>query len=353
MALASSWLCDGGIAGIVVPSEFMDVGYGSQVKQVLLQEVTLIRTHRFDPNDVQFGDAVVSTAIVWFKKEKPPADHKVRFSFGGTQEKPSIAKDISASVLARTAKWTRFPKHGAERKYNGYRLGDLFEIKRGIVTGANDFFIVDSAKAQSHKLPARYLRPILPIARHIVGDEIEADSSGAPLLGARSLMLIDCNRSEREIAQKAPALWAYLQSGIRDVAKGYICRSRKLWYAQERRAPAPIVATSSGRSDNGRRPFRFMLNRSLAIATNTLLMLYPKPILGSRFTGNAKALRPLLQAMNRIDREILLRHSHVYGGGMHKMEPGELASIPANAIAKLAGLPAKTAKPLRGRKQSG
>jgi adenine-specific DNA-methyltransferase len=101
MALASSWLCDGGIARIIAPIEFMASGYGRQVKQYLLQEVTLIRIHHFDPNDVQFGDAVVSTAIVWFKKEKPPADHKVRFSFGGTQEKPSLAKDISTSALAR------------------------------------------------------------------------------------------------------------------------------------------------------------------------------------------------------------------------------------------------------------
>jgi adenine-specific DNA-methyltransferase len=342
MALAYSWLCDGGIAGFLVPSEFMDVGYGDQVKQYLLREVTLIGIHRFDPNDAQFGDAMVSSAIVWFKKEKPPANHKVRFSLGGTQEKPAIAKDISTSVLARTAKWTRFPKHGPEREYYGYRLGDLFEIKRGIVTGANDFFIVDNEKAQSLKLSRRYLRPILPVARHINGDEIDADSSGAPLLGAKALMLIDCDRPEREIARDEPSLWAYLQSGIGNVAKGYICRSRKLWYVQEQRAPAPIVATSAGRSDaKGRRPFRFMLNRSLAIATNTLLMLYPKPILGSRFTGNATALRPLLHALNRIDRETLLTHSHVYGGGMHKMEPGELASIPADALAKLAGLPMK------------
>jgi hypothetical protein len=342
MALAYSWLCDGGIAGFLVPSEFMDVGYGDEVKQYLLRKVTLIRIHRFDPNDAQFGDAMVSSAIVWFKKEKPPANHKVRFSFGGTQDRPAVVKDISTSVLARTAKWTRFPKHAPEREYYGYRLGDLFEIKRGIVTGAHDFFIVDNAKIELLKLSPRYLRPILPVARHINGDEIEADSSGAPLLGTKALMLIDCDRSEREIARWEPPLWAYLQSGIKNVAKGYVCRSRKLWYAQEQREPAPIVATSAGRSDGkGRRPFRFMLNRSLAIATNTLLMLYPKPILGSRFTGNATALRPLLQALNRIDRETLLTHSHVYGGGMHKMDPGELASIPADALAKLAGLSMK------------
>src|ERR1700730_1727035 len=80
-------------------------------------------------------------------------NHQVRFSYGGTQRKPAIVKEISTRVLARADKWTRFPKHGPELEHRGYRLGDLFLIKRGIVTGANNFLILDEADARMLKLP--------------------------------------------------------------------------------------------------------------------------------------------------------------------------------------------------------
>jgi adenine-specific DNA-methyltransferase len=34
----------------LIPSEFMDVKYGGPLKQYLLDKVTLLRIHRFDPN---------------------------------------------------------------------------------------------------------------------------------------------------------------------------------------------------------------------------------------------------------------------------------------------------------------
>jgi hypothetical protein len=60
---------------------------------------------------------------------------------------------------------------------------------------------------------------------YITGGEIKSDAADVPLLAGKRLFLIDCNRPEREIAQEAPRLWAYLQSGIPDFAKGYICQS--------------------------------------------------------------------------------------------------------------------------------
>lgn len=55
-----------------MPSEFMDVNYGASVKRYLLDKVTLLHIHRFDPKEVQFGDALVSSAVVWFSKRSRP-----------------------------------------------------------------------------------------------------------------------------------------------------------------------------------------------------------------------------------------------------------------------------------------
>ena len=340
MALAHRWMSEGCIAGWLIPSEFMDVNYGRALKAYLLREVTLLHIHRFDPNDVQFDDALVSSAVVWFKKAKPAAQHRVTFSYGGTMQTPAVTKSVRALDLERADKWTRFPRQEVEAQHDGYRLGDLFTIKRGLATGYNRFFILDEAKVQSLKLPPQFLRPILPSTRHIKADEINGDEEGVPLLDKR-LFLLDCDRPEEEIRRDYPGLWGYLQTGLADVASRYLCRSRRFWYAQERRAAAPILCTYIGRSDHAGRPFRFLLNNSKATATNVYLCLYPRPLLARQLALHPDTLRPLWQGLNAISRETLLGCGRVYGGGMHKLEPRELANVPVDELGTLVGLAVK------------
>lgn len=340
MALAHGWMSEGGIAGWLIPSEFMDVNYGKALRAYLLREVTLLHVHRFDPHEVQFDDALVSSAVVWFKKEKPLADHAVTFSYGGTLHKPALAKAVGMRELARTEKWTRFPQQTALADYSGYRLGDLFSIKRGLATGDNGFFILDEDRARDLQLPRQFLRPVLPSTRYVKVDEIHADRAGVPLLDKR-LFLLDCDLSENEVQRDYPALWAYLQTGVDQVASRYLCRTRKHWYAQERRPAAPIVCTYMGRSDHGGRPFRFLLNNSQATATNVYLCLYPQPLLARQLQSRPGALRALWQALNVIDKETLIGNGRVYGGGLHKLEPRELANVPVDGLAALVGLSSK------------
>lgn len=185
----------------------------------------MLHIHRFDPNDVQFDDALVSSAVVWFRKEKPSAGHKVRFSYGGTLQAPAVEKYVTLPDLVRSDKWTKYPKQDPCADHEGYRLGDLFAIKRGLATGDNKFFILDEEKVRSLDLPVRFLRPILPSTRYVTSDEIHTDSAGVPLLDKR-LFLIDCDQPEEVIRRDYSALWAYLETGLETVAPGYLCKSR-------------------------------------------------------------------------------------------------------------------------------
>lgn len=333
-------MSEGGVAGWLIPSEFMDVNYGKALKTYLLRGVTLLHIHRFDPNDVQFDDALVSSAVVWFKKQQPPVGHQITFSFGGTLRQPALIRKVDAGELERASKWSRFPKRSAESTHEGYRLGDLFSIKRGLATGDNNFFILDEDRAAALDIPSQFLRPILPSTRYVKDNEITADKHGVPLLEKR-LFLLDCTLPEHEVQHEYPSLWAYLQTGREQVAQRYLCRSRRYWYAQERRPAAPIVCTYIGRSDHDGKPFRFLLNHSQATATNVYLMLYPSPLLTDKLRADPAALRTLWHALNAIDGTVLLDNGRVYGGGMHKLEPRELSNVPANDLAALVGLTGK------------
>lgn len=335
LALSHRWMSTDGVAGWLIPSEFMDVNYGRELKRYLLQNVTLLRIHRFDPNDVQFDDALVSSAVVWFKKSKPPVGHVVEFSYGGSHAAPIISRKIASVELANEAKWTRFPRQEVRTAIDTPILSDFFSIKRGIATGSNDFFVLNRKQIEEHGLPMQFFRPILPSPRYVGVDEVAADEQGNPVL-PQPLFLLDCRLPEEEVKERYPTLWRYLESGRKDVASRYLCKSRRTWYWQEDRQVAPFVCTYMGRG-NSRvdRPFRFILNHSRAIAANNYLMLYPRPHIAQLISEGDNLLNQVLNALNSISSELLVAEGRVYGGGLHKIEPKEMAKLPAGHIKAL------------------
>lgn len=336
LALCHAWLAEGGLAGWLIPSEFMDVNYGTELKRYLLSQVTLLHIHRFDPNDVQFADALVSSAVVWFRKSPPPKGHLVRFSFGGSLAAPAQSREVSADALLLEPKWTRFPQSSPRSDTRAPVLSDYFQIRRGLATGDNDFFILTGEEIAARDLPRELFTPILPSPRYLSVDEIAADREGLPLLDRR-LFLLDTRQPEEALARHFPALATYLAEGReRALHERYLCRHRSPWYAQEQRPAAPIVCTYLGRGDaRSGRPFRFILNASRATVANVYLALYPHPHLANALATEPQLLRRIWETLNRIPAEKLLGEGRVYGGGLHKLEPRELANVPVPELAEL------------------
>lgn len=336
LGLSHAWMADDGVAGWLIPSEFMDVNYGKAVKRYLLNKVTLLHIHRFDPNDIQFANALVSSAVVWFRKSTPPKNHTVMFTFGGTLLEPKFTSHIPVRNLSQEAKWTRFPRAGIRSKETVPTLSDFFHIKRGIATGDNGYFILDAKGIALHNLPMEVFRPILPSPRYLPGNEILSDECGLPLL-ERQLFLLDTRLPEDEIGRRFATLLTYLQYGkSRGIHERYLCRHRMPWYSQENRPPAPIVCTYMGRGDTkSGRPFRFILNQSKATVANVYLAMYPTPRFTRAIDSDSKLIRRVWEVLNQIPSDQLIGEGRVYGGGLYKLEPNELSNVDATAIAEL------------------
>ncbi len=337
LLLATAWMEEDGHAAWLIPSEFMDVRYGAAVRGFLTDRVTLIRIHRFDPKDVQFADANVSSVVLILKKAPPPADHAVEFTFGGTLERPQASDRITLEQLRRSRKWSVYPFHAENDRHilvdgAGPTLGEFFRIKRGIATGGNKFFVIDRADAIRRGLPSPYLRPILPSPRNLKATIVDADDDGYPTIG-RQLCLVDCDLPEHLVEQRYPALWQYLTTaesfGIRD---GYLVGRRSPWYRQEHRAPCPFLCTYMGRGSGGTQPFRFILNRSNAIATNLYLMLYPTGGLAIMLRSHPERDREVHAILSRVTGHELRGEGRVYGGGLNKIEPRELDRVSASSF---------------------
>jgi hypothetical protein len=298
------------------------------VKEYLLDKVHLLRIHRYDPASSMFDDALVSSAVVWFSNEKVPEDYPVEFTYGGTVEEPALAKTVWRTELRKERKWTRFPEH--EVRQQGLRqtkIKDAFIVKRGIATGDNSFFILDKKRIEAFGLRRDYLVPILPSPRHLDATEIFANECGDPIV-ENPLYLINCDLPERQIETMYPELLDYLKTGNDTVANRYLCKTKKHWYQQEQRESAPILCTYMGRGNRiDRAPFRFILNHSRAIATNSYLMLYPRDEYKTALQRNPQLLKGLWQTLNDLPSDFLTTEGRVYGGGLKKIEPKELGEV--------------------------
>lgn len=332
LLLAHDWMEDQGLAIWLIPSEFMDVNYGSALRRYLTESVTLLHIHRFRPEDVQFTDALVSSAIVVFRNSPPPVGHHIRFSLGGSVEAPAQETLVPLKTLTLSSKWTQFPDGVAAERNGEPTLGDLFAIKRGLATGANNFFILTDTEADRWDIPREFLRPILPSPRYLDEDIVGVLPGGTPRVSPK-LYLLDCAVPESEIEARWPRFYEYLQSGReQNIHASYLTSRRAPWYSQEKRPPAPFLCTYMGRSGNGKAPFRFVWNRSQATAHNVYLMLYPKGQLLDALRHHPELEADVFQALQHITPEQMVSEGRVYGGGLHKVEPKELAQIPARPV---------------------
>jgi adenine-specific DNA-methyltransferase len=332
LLLSHDWMQDEGLGVWLIPSEFMDVNYGITLRRYLTEHVTLLHIHRFCPTDVQFTDALVSSAVVVFRKSPPPLAHEARFSFGGSIEHPQSEALVPLDTLRHARKWTQFPGHTGTDKTGELTLGDIFSIKRGLATGANSFFLLTEPQIEEWQIPRRFVKPILPGPRHLTENSIEAEPDGAPAVSPR-LFLLDCSEPEERIKTSWPRFHQYLQQGReQNIHAAYLASRRTPWYSQEQRPPAPFLCTYMGRSRNGKHPFRFLWNRSQATAHNVYLMLYPTGELRNALKQHPELQADVFEALQHTNPAQLQAEGRVYGGGLHKVEPNELARIPARLV---------------------
>ena len=266
LCLSHEWMADDGLAAWLIPSEFMDVNYGRAIKEYLLNNVSLQRIHHFKPHDVQFEDALVTSTVVWFKNHRPSPAQEVELSSGGMPSQPAWRKNILISSLDSSDKWSKIFSCAGDipaRKADGGTMADWFDIKRGIATGANRFFVLTTEQVSENRIPPEFLTPILPGPRHLPVNEIHADDVGNPVLN-RELFLLDCDVPETQVSLHSLALAGYLAKGRKQgIHERYLSRTRSPWYRQEQRPPAPFLCTYMGRirSDSSG-PFRFIRNHS-------------------------------------------------------------------------------------------
>lgn len=339
LLLSHRLLAPGAVSAWLIPSEFLDTNYGKAIRQYLAQKVTLNRIHRFDPEGTQFDDALVTSAVVVFTNAAPPAEHRVSFTQGGTTNTPEAEWFYRQSSLDPRSKWGRLFSDGAvlDADRPPYPRFDMFlKIRRGIATGNKDFFVLPREEIERRGIRRSSVVPMMPQPRHLKDDVIEGDREGYPVLDSQAAVIHPHGSTVAEVRENDPAMADYLESVDQKTLDAYLVKSRRVWFQTENREPAPFLLTYMGRGTiKIDRPFRFILNRSQAITSNMFLMLYPIGPLADALDRGETTLEAVFEALLSITAEELLAGGRVYGGGLRKIEPRELAAMDAHVIADL------------------
>ena len=324
LILSCKWLEKGGVSCWLIPTEFMDVNYGEAIKNFLLKKVNLLEIHKFSAEDVLFSDAMVTSCVVIFKNE--PSSGSVMFTTGGSLDKPDRRVEIEKTELSEKEKWTRLFDGSVVKENTAPKIGDFFTVKRGLVTGGNDFFIVNQDVVDKYHIPKSFLKNILPSPRFVNVDKVTRE-----YFDKNRTYLFSSELPPEYIKCHYPSAARYIEYGEKKkVNEGYICKSRNVWYSCENRKSSVFLLTYMSRNTDAH-PFRFIWNDSDALATNGYLQIQPLPMYAS-FFKNPKNVEKVWKFLNSLPSQIFEDYGRVYGGGLHKIEPKELLKIPLEGI---------------------
>jgi len=292
-----------GMMGQITSDTWLDVGFGEDIKRFFLEH---FKIHAIIWYDIRaFEKALVGTCITILKKEEESKENRdnnivkfVRIKKALPIEKivtiiENTKKDFEdehigitikkQSELEPQDKWgiflrapTIYLKILKNKKIT--TLGKTASVKRGITSGANQFFYLDKEKIRLWSLEKGYLKPIIISPKEM---KIEVR------LHDIDSWVLSVHKPKEDLSKEKSNVLKYIQWGEEvettikggkkggSVVKGFhnlsTVTSRKLWYDIGKRESAPIL-----RSRRIWERCVYLLNRADALANDSLYEIRPK-----------------------------------------------------------------------------
>ena len=200
-------LRSGGMHVFVCSNSWLDVGYGAKLQEYLLKKARVDTIYE-SAIERQFSTAQINTIISVVSRTEAENDHLTKFvslrdEFKSAIADPSKRREtlmnkgeiLKASQMNPVGKGT--PKFVGDKWGAKYlrapdiyrtvlargegklvRLGDVATVKRGITTGANEFFYLKRDEIASWGIEEAYLKPLIKGPRE--SNSIEIDTTSLP-----------------------------------------------------------------------------------------------------------------------------------------------------------------------------
>lgn len=300
----------------ITAAEWLDVNYGSTARAMLMNGMGGQSLHLIDTASQVFPDAMTSAAIVCFKMGSRRRLLKIRrvqslAQLGNLQG----GMNITFSRAESQDKWSHLIRPNVLEEKSFIKLGELFEVHRGQVTGMNKVWI---AAEQAERLPACVLVPTVTRAKELIQ---APDSRLTDVHQLRRVVDLpnDFSRFSAQDRKRIETFMTWAQTqGAKD---SYIAAHRRPWWRVNLRASAPILMTYMAR----RAPV-FVRNVCGARILNIAHGLYPRILLSES---------DLTLIIRWLNANVRLDGGRTYAGGLTKFEPGEVMRLPIPRLEQL------------------
>jgi hypothetical protein len=306
----------GDVGAFVTSAEWMDVNYGSALRQLLLEELGGIGLHVLEPAVAAFPATATTAAITCFRVGEKAAPVRVRFvdrleNINGLTNGISIPRE----QFHAAPRWSILVRPSRASTAGDVELGELFRVHRGQVTGANNIWI---AGEHARDLPDRVKLPAVTKAADLF-------QAGAHLRSAELLRRVIDLPAELEsfTEQESASISAFLSwAKINGADQSYIAQHRKAWWSVGLKGPAPILCTYMAR-----RSPQFTLNECNARHINIAHGLYPRQPLDKDV---------MARLVTWLNLHTNMSSGRTYAGGLTKFEPKEIERLRIPSLEKLA-----------------
>jgi len=328
-------LAKGGRLAFIMPADVCEGKFASDLWEWISYKYRIDSILTFKPEASPFPDVDINPIITfiehkpakektyyWVECREPGSKHLQRWAGLSFEERGSYSchelvicpRDLQEGVRFGISK---SPLISGNSKTSRYKLKDFARVCRGIATGANEFFLLNSKQVEMLGVGSEYFQRVIRRTKDIVGDEINfetldvLDRGGIPTF----LLSIPKGKERHDLPKN---LELYLRHGeFLGLPMRPLLSRRHPWYQGEVRQPPAILFTYLGR-----RRCRFIRNQAQVVPLTTFLCLYPQ----DNDWSYTEFVWQLLNHSQTLESLQLVSKS--YGGGAIKVEPRSLEELP-------------------------
>jgi adenine-specific DNA-methyltransferase len=316
LAICCGLLKPTGRLAMVIPEEFLALGYATELRGFLLRHFRRVVVCFPEANIFPEVQQAVLLLLCETTPERLPGLFTIAYS---DLEEGNYEATHAAPPWKWNSKWSHLFLSAAERRslnewwpaLGWLPFSEYGRVEVGIVTGDNDFFILAGPEAE--RFPQEALMPIITSARDLRGIRFGADDFRQVVAHNRPAYLLNLRRPRSMLA---PAERDYVELGERQrVSQRYKCRVREPWYA----VPSVWEPDALLLRQAGDMPRLVHLAKKCAATDTIHRVSWRQPARGRRHAVSFMNTWTLLAS------ELTGRS---YGGGVLELMPGEANQLP-------------------------
>lgn len=315
---------------MVIPAELFQVKYAAETRIFLSKFFSRITIVTF--KKLVFADIQQEVVLLLCEKDVSanPGIRVVELSSLAELEKLNVSviqKSVVKSMEHNSEKWTKYFLEEDEiallrkiKSDNRIKMsGDVLDVDVGIVTGRNEFFMINEETAAKWKIKP-YTQKVVGRSNHFKGivfkDEDFDTNADASIEG---YLFLPPNKDFEALPK---ACREYIKYGeAQDFHTGYKCRIRKHWYITPSLwSPDAFVLRQVGEYP------KLIINKTGASSTDTIHRI--------RFKRKVKPELMALSFLNSLTFAFSEITGRSYGGGVLTFEPTEIEELPFPILEK-------------------